>query len=225
MGKETFALLLVLLVSVAFLSGCTQQNPGANQTPPANQPPAQNPPPSPPPANVSPPQNQTYIGMDEIYMFGSVRSYEYLMTSQTAAGFTSLNVSSSVTSDTINGTAAWLEETDMMVQNSTVVYKTWIDKITFKCLKISSSISYGGQQMTQDVPCPTEGPNSASRTDTSVPQLSYVGKESVTVPAGTFNADKYYSEGVTYWTASGVPVPVKISYNSGQAVMELVSYS
>ena len=43
--------------------------------------------------------------------------------------------------------------------------------------------------------------------------LIYQGKEVVTVPAGTFNADKYTATvdngTATYWVATGVPVPVK----------------
>lgn len=58
--------------------------------------------------------------------------------------------------------------------------------------------------------------------------LAYVpsGTETVTVPKGTFNCDKYTTnfKGVagTFWASSGIPVPVKIAY--GTKIMELVDW-
>ena len=46
--------------------------------------------------------------------------------------------------------------------------------------------------------------------------------EEVSVPAGTFNAHRYELEGITFWTAPSVGVPVKIIYNDGTVKMVLM---
>jgi hypothetical protein len=111
------------------------------------------------------------------------------------------------------------------VQGVAVTSKTWVDKVAYKCLKTMTVMNYGGQNIEQLGQCPTEGPNSAARTETTTPQVTFLGSESVTVPAGTFNCDKYSAEGVTYWATSSVPIPIKVTYGGDAVVMELVSYT
>ena len=179
------------------------------------------------PGNVSPshPQNGTYVGMDQIYRYGSVSSYTYNIISN-FAGQTNQTLSSRMTSDSVNGTAAWLQEIEMPpIMNVTVTINMWIDKLTFKCIKETSGVAYMGQYEEQNVSCPTEGPYSALRTETTTPQLLYIGEESVTVPAGTYSCKKYSLGGVNYWAANNVPVPVKVGYSNDRVFMELVKYS
>ena len=57
------------------------------------------------------------------------------------------------------------------------------------------------------------------------PEITITENVTVTVPAGTFVADKYSLENVTYWATSSVPMPLKVSYSDGSMVMELVSYT
>jgi PBP1b-binding outer membrane lipoprotein LpoB len=225
-------LLLILFVSAILLMGCAQQPPsqGPNTTPgpgttPQNQTPAppQNQTPT-PPANQTPtppPAQPTTVDISTIYQYGAVHSYTY----QIPAAGTTANMTTTISSDTVNGTAAWLQQTEIVAQGVTVTSKTWVDKVTFKCLEITTTMIYGGQTIEQPSQCPTTGPNSASRTGTETPQLTYIGTESVTVPAGTFSCKKYSLEGMTFWAATGVPVPVKISYDNGASTMELVSYT
>jgi hypothetical protein len=163
--------------------------------------------------------------MDQLYKFGSVHSYKYEITSTAGGQTTKMNLSTSITSDTVDGVAAWLQQTDMTVQGVAVTSKTWVDKVAYKCLRTMTVMNYGGQNIEQPGQCPTEGPNSAARTETTTPQVTFLGSESVTVPAGTFTADKYSLENVTYWATSSVPMPLKVSYSDGSAVMELVSYT
>ncbi|NYZ78880.1 hypothetical protein H0N99_01915 [Candidatus Micrarchaeota archaeon] len=165
------------------------------------------------------------VDMSQIYKYGSVHSYEYNVTTPSAEQTTSFDFKSTLTSDTVNGTAAWLEQTDITMQGGSVTLKTWIDKVTYNCLKMSSVINYEGQTIEQPGTCPTTGPNSASRTGTATPTMTFVGTESVTVPAGTFSCNKYSLENVTFWSASSVPVPVKIAYGDGSMTMELVGYT
>jgi hypothetical protein len=113
----------------------------------------------------------------------------------------------------------------MSTQGVTVTSKMWVDKTTYKCLNVTTVMVYGGQSSTQAGQCPTSGPNSASRDEATTPTLTYVGKDPVTVPAGTYVADKYTSEGITYWSVSSIPVPLKVVYADGTTTMELVSYT
>jgi len=240
--KIELKLFLILLVGAILLVGCTQQQPPAQgpgqpaggtpsgQTPsgtPPGQSPANQTPTPPQNQTPTPPANQTPAptGLDQLYRFGSVNSYKYELTSTAGGQTTKMNLSTSITSDSVNGTAAWLQQTDMAVQGVAVTSKTWVDKVTYKCLKTMTVMNYGGQNIEQPGQCPTEGPNSATRTGTTVPQVTYLGSESVTVPAGTFTADKYSLENATYWATSSVPIPLKMSYSDGSAVMELVSYT
>jgi hypothetical protein len=163
--------------------------------------------------------------MDQLYRFGSVHGYEYETISTAGGQTTEMNLSTSITSDSVNGVAAWLQQTDMTTQGVAVTSKTWVDKVTYKCLRTMTVMNYGGQNIEQPGQCPTEGPNSATRTGTTIPQVTLLGSESVTVPAGTFTATKYSLENVTYWTTSSVPVPLKVGYSDGSMVMELVSYT
>lgn len=193
-------------------AGCMQQPPQTPAPPPTQTPPSGNNQSNSTPSsgNVSQPQNQTFIGINQLYKFDSVKSYDYRMGS--SAGGNTIDILYTVTPDTVNGTAAWLQEARM---NSTT-YKIWLDKTTYKCLK--STVTMGGSSETS-AQCPQQDPYSSAL------QLLYVGKESVTVPAGTFNTDKYSSVDFIYWSASGVPVPVKIAYADGNLTMELVSYT
>jgi len=235
--------ILVLFISVMLLLGCTQQGgqpsggappgqtpggtpggqPPENQTPPQNQTPANQTPPQnqtpTPPANQTPqpPSQPATVDLSQIYRYQSIHSYEYSV----KTGDIAINMKTSLSSDTVNGTAAWLQQTEITTEGAVVTSKTWIDKQTYRCLKVTSIINYAGQTIEQPGTCPTTGPNTASQTE--MPKATYIGKESVTVPAGTFLCDKYSLEETTFWVASNVPVPVKITYDS--TVTELVSYT
>lgn len=161
------------------------------------------------------------VGMDQIYKYGSLSSFEYKITTVADGQTSTMNLLYHISSDSVNGTAAWLQETTMSTQAGNVVTKMWLDKSSYRCLKITTVMDIAGQHTEQASDCPAEGVNSGAQT--TQPQLTKTGIESVTVPAGTFSCDKYTVEGMTFWTNSGVPVPVK--YTAGDATMELVSYS
>ena len=166
------------------------------------------------------------LAMSQLYRYGDLSKYEYRLTS-TAAGQSSVsNMKYSLTSDVVDGKAAWKSSADVQTQGASVVSNTWLDKVTYKCLKTTSTVSVMGQTMENAGQCPTEGPNAGSSSATA-PELVFVGTESVTVPAGTFSAEKYQLEGITYWYSSSVPLPLKVTYSAAAAstVMELVSYS
>ena len=167
--------------------------------------------------------NEAALKMSKLYRYGMLSQFEYKITSSAGGQQSELNLKYRISSDSLNGKEAWLQESDMSVQGNTATTKIWLDKSNLGCLKINTVMNYAGQTFAQDGQCPTEGPNSAAKSAVE-PDLTYVGKESVTVPAGTFNAKKYESNGATFWVDDNVPLPLKVSYGVGSTVMELVSY-
>jgi hypothetical protein len=81
------------------------------------------------------------------------------------------------------------------------------------------------QTMTQDIPASqlsTKAPSTQITNFNQESTLTFAGIESVTVPAGTYpTASKYTASmngtDITYWVASGVPVPVKMTMTSSSA--------
>ncbi len=232
-------LLVVLLVSAVLLFGCSQpqqtgdsQQPGTNSLPTganentgvAPQQPSSVNQPTAKPTEPKPTETQSK-DFSSLYSYSSLTSYEYRVTATSETGQSSVtNLKTKVSSDAYKGTPAWLTQTDMSTEGTSVMTKLWVDKKTNACLATKSVINYGGQTMENEAPCPTEGPNSASGTSgTESKKLKYEGIESVSVPAGTFQAEKYSIQGSYYWTSASVPIPVKMTY--GTTKMELVSYS
>lgn len=218
--KKTATFFVLLAASLLLVAGCSKQEAGT--TAGAGQQAASGAEAA-PQAESEKTEEGGKLSFDRMYDFTKVTSYEYKMTSAANGQQSVINLKYSVSSDTMNGKPAWLQKSEMTTQGANVVTNMWVDKTNYACLKINTVMDAAGQKVEQESPCPTEGPNSASRAAATAPQVDYLGKESVTVPAGTFSADKYSSEGVTYWVSSSVGVPLKVEYT--QAKMELVSYS
>ncbi len=175
------------------------------------------------PAAAQPEQESSVFTMNMLYNYGLISEFEYEISSSAGGQQNTINMKYRVSLDTANGKAAWLQQSDISVQGSTATTKMWLDKDSLACLKTSTVINAAGQTIQQEGQCPIEGPNSASAT--AEPTLKYVGTESVTVPAGTFDAKKYELNGMNFWIDDKVPLPLKVSYGGEEAiVMELVSY-
>lgn len=226
--KKTLLIVLSLILLGIVVNACTEQTTapttGIQNSNAVNNPPSSNTQNT--ATNTQPSQDtgQPATSLSQLYNYGMIKSYEYQIT----AGTVTSTIKTDISSDTVNGQAAWLESTDMQAQGYSGVVKTWIDKTTYQCIKITTEINVNGQTMNTDTPCASTTSPSAKPTGNAPmsgnTSLYYVGKESVTVPAGTFNADKYEVGNVTYWVATGkVPLPIKVSYNNGEMV--LVSYS
>lgn len=211
--------LAVLAAILMFVAGCGQQAQEQQQAPDKQAQASQG-----TPVTTQPDQPSSTMKMGMLYNYGKINEYEYRITSNAGGQQSVMNIKYKISSDTANGKAAWLQQSDMNVQGTVATTKIWMDKATLACLKISTFMDVSGQKIQQEGQCPTEGPNSASATAES-PVINYIGKESVTVPAGTFSAKKYESGGVSYWIADDVPLPLKVSYSGeGAMVMEMVSY-
>ena len=165
------------------------------------------------------------IPMSQIYDYMSLTKFRYQTTTTVAGESVVTTMDYTLGSDTVNGKAAWLSTTEMNVEGATVLSKIWTDKKTFGCLKVTSVVTFNGNDMETPAECPKEGLN-AQTTATETPMVDYIGDETVTVPLGTFNTKKYTLDNtITYYYASGVPIPVKVTHTTGGTVMELVSWS
>ncbi len=251
-------ILVVLLVAAILFAGCSQQasqtsnppqQPGVNtNTPsapaaPATTPPAASPQnpvtnpatPSPSPLSSLPKalDADSSIGLSmAFFRYGEPKSYEYKTTTKLASSDLVGSYKLAITDDTVDGKSAWLMTMGIQSEGMTVTSKTWIDKTTEKCLKVSmSGVIMGKTQPETPGQCPAGNP-SASDVPKSNITYAYVGKESVTVPAGTYNCDKYTSTVTsngkevtsTLWVSSDVLVPIKME-TGGISTTELVSYS
>lgn len=209
--------LLILATALMLITGCAQKTPAQ-----ADNQPTPNPEPNLQPA-TTPPEEPSTLDMNALYSYEKLSEFEYKLSSNEGGQQTAMSMKYKISSDTANGKAAWLQQSDLEMSGTTATNKMWLDKSNLACLKILTTVNVAGQTMEQESQCPTEGPNSATAAE--APLLKYVGKESVTVPAGTFNAKKYESEGMTFWTADNVPLPIKVVYG-GEAgtLMDLVNY-
>ncbi|MFA5108732.1 MAG: hypothetical protein WC492_04350 [Candidatus Micrarchaeia archaeon] len=227
--KQNFLAIFALLACLTLFFGCTQAGPQATpeKTSPAPQTTAPAPQTTAPAEPTAPAKTETTTApttkstFDQLYDYGSIKSFEYKVST---AGSAPLNLKTTVSADTVDGKAAWLTTVDMSTEGTIILSKMWADKTTLKCLKTSTSMEVGGQKFDTPGQCPAD--TSGSTTDTATAaSVTFVGKESVTVPAGTFNADKYTSGGANFWTSSDVPIPLKVAYANDSTTMELVAYS
>jgi hypothetical protein len=159
------------------------------------------------------------VGLDRVYRYDLLKSYEYRIRSN-ATSF--LNVKYTISPDAVNGTSAWLQQSELSIATTDMISKIWFSKATYKCLQIETEVITSGQSTKHPGQCPAET-NSTGKN--SIPEVTYIGKENVTVPLGTFSADRYSSGQLDYWVSAGIPVPVKVTGSGGNSVMELVSYS
>ena len=224
--KTKVYMVLLLILSVVLITACTTNT---SQTGTNTQTPVQNNAQQNTPATITQPaatpsSGQT-ITMDKIYNYGKLTNFEYNISSTASGITTSTDMKYALSSDTINGKAAWLSTAEITTSGANILSKTWTDKTTFACLKISSVISFNGQDMETPGECPQTASEEQSKGKT--PTLTYQGTESVIVPAGTYNAKKYMSDNnATYYYSDSVPIPVKVMYaGAGSSVMELVGWS
>jgi len=98
-----------------------------------------------------------------------------------------------------------------------------------KLLGGTMTMTVNGRTMTISIPAEELTQAQATNFHTGTP--TFAGVEPVTVPAGTYPIASKYTEttngvDVTFWSAPGVPVPVKMasSSSSGSSTSELVGY-
>lgn len=109
----------------------------------------------------------------------------------------------------------------------TVYNPPYVDSISGLALGASASLTQSGTAFTSitftGLPLPPQNSQAAINATTT---HTYVSRESVTVPAGTFNACKYTAQSgnnpvTTTWYVVGKGVPVKITSGSGNSALEI----
>jgi hypothetical protein len=167
--------------------------------------------------------------LNQVYQYGSVKEYKYKLTSYSENKTTNAELKTTVSSDNVDNTPSWLTETDVIIEEASSKTETWMDKNTLKCLKIMIETSYGGKIFEQEMPCPDEGIVGTSRTSN---EAKYIATESITVPMGTFTANKYEvasgKSKIYLWASADAPIPLKVEQWSNEklvSLMELESYS
>ncbi len=184
---------------------------------------------TPPTVKTTPPPAVAKASGAVLWQYDKIREYEYRITSDAQGQSVVINTKVRIASDTVDGKAAWRTESDIDTEGVTGTTKLWMDKATNKCLKIESVMSVAGQSFSTPAKCPEVDPQNVEVDETGQAKVTLVGTESVTVPAGTFLATKYTTEGTNsfYWVSASTPLPLKIQYTSaqGSSTMELVSYS
>ena len=167
--------------------------------------------------------------LTDIYKYNSVHEFKYKLTSYSETKTTNAELKIAVSSDNLDNIPSWLTETEVVLEEESSKTEAWIDKNTLKCLKIMIETSYAGKIFEQEMPCPDEGIEGTSRTGN---EAEYITTESITVPLGTFTANKYVvvsGGGKTYlWASSNIPIPLKVEQWSNEklvSLMELESYS
>jgi hypothetical protein len=168
--------------------------------------------------NIGPQEAQ--VGINQIYKYGLVHNFTYNLAYLLAKGTPNQTIATTVTPDVVNGTPAWLVEDSIQMKNYIQIEKIWIDKTTYKCLKDIAIDSYSGSGNETEESCAYNGIYSET-----APKFEYTGNESVKMPAGTFQCDRYAHGLIYYWVSNDVPVPVKIGDATGGSIMELISYS
>ncbi len=205
----------------------TEKPPKPPKPSPTTPPPSTSPPPSSPPQST-PPGTQT-PGQPTIFNFQALSYFKYKITTTAAGQSITQYVSYRISSGSWSGQECWIMEVTMESDLGTFQYKVWTSKATGECLH--AVMIMNGQEM--EVPCGQATQPGVTPGTGEAPSITYTykGKETVTVPAGTFTCDKWTAtvagETVTYWIAPGVPVPVKWESQAGEVVTvaELVEYS
>ncbi len=191
---------------------------------PTTQPPPTTPPSSPP--QSTPPETQT-PSQPSIFNFQATSYFKYKITTTSAGQSTTQYISYRITSGSWSGQECWIMEVTAESDVGTFQYKIWTSKATGRCLH--AVMIMNGQEM--EVPCAQASQPGITSGEAPGITYAYEGKETITVPAGTFTCDKWTATvagaTVTYWVAPGIPVPVKWESQAGGmvTVAELVEYS
>ncbi len=115
--------------------------------------------------------------------------------------------------------------------NFNMLYDAYYDSSTDSLLGGTMTITTDGQKTTTNIPAGQSIPQTAITSFEKAFPLTFEGTEPVTVPAGSYPAAIKYTRSInettiTYWSVSGIPVPVRVvsSYPSGLFTEELVGW-
>ncbi|GIU69532.1 MAG: hypothetical protein KatS3mg002_0768 [Candidatus Woesearchaeota archaeon] len=77
------------------------------------------------------------IPMSKIYDYSKLSKFTYEVTTTNSGRTVKTTFDYTLSSDNVNGRAAWLSTIEMDMQGAKVLSKVWSDKITYGCLKMT----------------------------------------------------------------------------------------
>jgi hypothetical protein len=213
------AIMLIMLVVV--IAGCTSKSPSsANSTSASGS------------SATSSSSQQVGSTVNSSSVFGTNYNWiQYQVTGNFRGNETQTNTKIERSMGDYKGTqAVHLKITSTSSRGRDMVSDIYYDKDKNSILGGTTTMTFNGQTRTREIPAiqlSGQGFNNFNEEAT----LTFEGTESVTVPAGTYPSASKYTKSVnettvTYWAASGVPVPVKEMTSSprGSSNMELVGW-
>lgn len=165
-------------------------------------------------------------------LFGNAnyKWFEYKMTSKDMSSDMKMEISQ----DTYQGKAAThtkMTNTMTTPMDATTIYDMYVDASGVSLGGHMKMVSNGQTIMDQDIPAGDTSQTPTNPNDDRTVQYTFVGVEPVIVPAGTYPAAMKYTATIqgmtsTYWTATGVPIFVKMVVKStdGDITQELVGW-
>lgn len=233
---KAIGILLVLVIAVAMVSGCT----GGSTPAPTTTPTDSGVTPTPVAATTTPGDSSAGTNViGSLFNPGKFNWFEYKISSVNDGESTSMNIKYEYDSTTYKGVAA--EHTTMHMKTSedmTMLIDMYTSKADSRTLGGHYKMMMGGEViMEQDIPEDQLSQYSqqdfASKYDdeeTENYNFASAGVEVITVPAGVFTCNKYTVTGSdaheTFWVDTSVPVPVKFTSGTSDSemVMELVDW-
>jgi hypothetical protein len=218
------AILAILVVLTAMaVAGCTTSSPTATTTPGGATA-------TPKAATATPTSAPSAV---QLFNTGSFNWYEYKMSmagmdTTTKVAYDTASYGGVSNARHTKTTLTMGEGAQAMVTES----DTYFNPTTGALLGGHTKVMMGGSVLSEQDIAPGdanyEKSDYAAQSTTAVPVL--VGTESVTVPKGTYTAQKYTvttgNSTASYWIAAGVPVPIQMVTSAGgqQVTMQLVNY-
>ena len=163
------------------------------------------------------------------YDFHVGMRYEYRAASQDGS-VQSTAVFEVIGEELVNGAPTWIHlltpHGEMVSPGSTTQSKIWTDKQTLLCVKQINFVGTGGQTSEYEQQC---GGETLAYGAAEGMASTYVGQETITVPAGTFECAKYnfvqHGRNSTIWMSPVIPTFIKLYDPTGNMAIELVSYT
>ncbi len=222
---------MLVVIAITFM-GCTSQTtpPSSNVSVPTSSgtPSATSPPSNP---SLALPQAGSIVNSSSV--FGTnFNWFEYQATTATGGNTIVMDMKVERSIGTYQGQSAIHSKITMTSSTNglNTVYDTYYDLSMNSLLGGTMTITFNGQKTTTNIPPGQTSLDAVTSFNTATP-LTFVDIEPVSVPAGSYpNASKYTrlvnETTFTYWSASGIPVPVKMISNfpSGSITYELMGW-
>ncbi len=160
--------------------------------------------------------------------------YEYQATTAAGGKTTTMDMKTERSTGTYQGKSAihYTITATSSADNFNIVYDAYADSSSNAILGGTMTTTFNGkrQKTTTDIPPIQISQQEVTNFEKAAP-LTFAGTEPVSVPAGSYPAANKYTRTInettiTYWSALGIPVPVKTiaSFPSGSITSELVGW-